>query len=150
MPEPICRAQTQVQSSELSRVQAEARKKFTAAEAVRDDEILNSIDWNKRLQHLTETLGRSWHAGSIVRNLLTPMNTAEMPQFRTYTNVLRLVRSRRISDAQLTDWLRLALNSNELDKFRSTSQQILLGAKLFYYEYIPHQGTAWCYMSKSN
>jgi hypothetical protein len=78
------------------------------------------------------------------------MNTAEMPQYRTYTNIYRLVRSRRISDVQLADWLRLALNSNELDRFRTASQQILLGAKLFYYEYVPNQGTAWCYMPKSN
>jgi hypothetical protein len=150
MPEPICRAQSQVQSSELSRVQAEARKKFTVAEAVRDDEILPTADWRKRLEFVSAKLGEVWDSERIIRNILAPLRAPEMPQFRTYTNVFRLVRSTRINDERLVQWLKLASNPDELDKFRETSQQILLGARLFYYDFIPHQGSAWCFMPLSN
>lgn len=150
MPQPICKAQSDVDKSQISRVQAEANQKFTQAQAVRDEEILDNGKWRERLQSLKPILGEDLNLNQLVGRIMRHMDTAGMPQWRTYQNIRRLVKSTRITDEALKDWLQLSLDPKDIGLFRDRAQQILLGAQLFFYEYIPQQGTAWCYMPKNH
>lgn len=149
MPEPICHAQSGVQPQQLNQVRSEARRAFTEARAISDAEILDPTEWRQRASLLKARLGLDLDGHDLAKRILNWMGTTEMPTYRTYTNTYRLIKSRRIQDNQLLDWLRLTLKEEDKGKFREMSQQIFLGAQLFFYKDIPGQGVAWCYMPKS-
>jgi hypothetical protein len=146
MSDPICRAQSQVSPNQLKRIQSQAEEAFTEARPVLDSELLNTMEWQRRAEAVHKFVGLDLDAAGMASRIMNKMDTKEMPQFRTYTNVFRLIKSRRINDTQLAEWLELSLNDGKLAAFRDRSKQIFLGAKLFYYEFVPNQGTAWCYM----
>jgi hypothetical protein len=149
MSEPICHAQSGVHPEQLSRVQSEAKRVFTEAKAIRDEEILSPSEWRQRARLLKDKLGLDLSGNEVTHRILNGMDTTEMPTYRTFVNTYRLVKSRRIQDHQLLEWLRLTLKEEDKNKFRDMSQQLFLGAQLFFYKYIPQQGVAWCYMAKN-
>jgi len=146
MSAPVCRAQPQVQSSEIVRIQEDASHRLPASRAVVDTELLSSRELAHRERRICRETGLCEGVANYAARVTRAMRVPGAWRERTQINIRRLFSSHRVTTQEMILLFGFMGNPDQVTAFRNTAR-ILFSSRgeLFYYEHVPYQGAVLCY-----